>query len=119
MAALRTTNTPGYGLTRMRRRCKAGACIAAVAWAAVFVTDLIRPTALRTPVELGIELGFLAAVITFGTVACIATALAEYARRTEDRHGDDLAWTLDLGAQVADRYPRPGGNGAATEARIR
>ena len=101
---------PRAPLTRLRRNCTVGASVAAGAFAAAFVTDLVRGVRGDDMTMLGMEVASAAAGVLCGVTAVLSWMLPLV---VEARQGDDVSWAWQLGAKVADAYPAARLNGGA------
>lgn len=109
-----THGAPGLGLGRMRRRCMAGASVAAAGYAAALTQDVIWPAALRTPVETALEGALLAVGMLLGLVAVVTWVMTEHVDYmcalwcAVDRGSKEIQEHADGGVSDTDRsIPRP------------
>lgn len=93
---------------RLRRRGKLTTGIGSAGYIATFIVDIVRNTPHDDSIVNGVERAFgFIAIAGFLTALAVWT-LAEYNRASERRQADDLDWTLGLGLDIADSFPRQG-----------
>lgn len=107
-------STPPEPLTQLRRRCTAGAVIAAAAFLAVFVTELVHDGAVEDTVVIGAEIATAVALVLCGLAAVglwLLTLNAKYAlalwSMASDAKDANAARTQEILKRTRDITPAP------------
>lgn len=95
-------------MRRRRRRGRIATGIGSAGYIVTFIIDIIRSTPSDDTIIDGVERAFGMIALAGFLSALAAWALVEYDRASEQRHADELDWTLGLGLDIADAFPRQG-----------